>query len=53
MAIARWHPRQTYTKQEEWLMRRLGCISNFWSSGGELSLRIPIRRPGLFHKHTA
>jgi hypothetical protein len=24
MAIARWNPRQTYTKQEEWLMRRLG-----------------------------
>jgi nucleotide-binding universal stress UspA family protein len=24
MAMARWNPRQTYTKQEEWLMRRLG-----------------------------
>jgi hypothetical protein len=24
MAIARWNPRQTYTKHEEWLMRRLG-----------------------------
>src|SRR5262245_8603498 len=24
MAIARWNPRQTYTKREEWLMRRLG-----------------------------
>jgi hypothetical protein len=24
MAIARWNPRQTYTKQEEWIMRRLG-----------------------------
>jgi hypothetical protein len=24
MAIARWNPRQTYTKAEEWLMRRLG-----------------------------
>jgi transposase-like protein DUF772 len=24
MAIARWKPRQTYTKVEEWLMRRLG-----------------------------
>jgi Transposase DDE domain/Transposase domain (DUF772) len=24
MAMARWHPRQTYTKQEEWLLRRLG-----------------------------
>ena len=30
-----------------------GCISNFWSSGGELGLRIPIRCPGLFQKHTA
>jgi hypothetical protein len=24
MAMARWNPQQTYTKQEEWLMRRLG-----------------------------
>jgi hypothetical protein len=24
MAMARWNPRQTYTKAEEWLMRRLG-----------------------------
>src|SRR5262247_4419546 len=24
MAMARWNPRQTYTKHEEWLMRRLG-----------------------------
>jgi hypothetical protein len=24
MAMARWNPRQTYTKQDEWLMRRLG-----------------------------
>src|ERR687891_1500874 len=24
MAMARWNPRQTYTKQEEFLMRRLG-----------------------------
>jgi hypothetical protein len=24
MAMTRWNPRQTYTKQEEWLMRRLG-----------------------------
>lgn len=24
MGIARWNPRQTYTKQEEWIMRRLG-----------------------------
>jgi len=24
MAMARWNPRQTYTKVEEWLMRRLG-----------------------------
>jgi len=24
MAIARWNPRQTYTKAEEWIMRRLG-----------------------------
>src|SRR5262245_60680231 len=24
MAMARWNPRQTYTKQEEWIMRRLG-----------------------------
>src|ERR1043166_5023400 len=24
MAPARWNPRQTYTKAEEWLMRRLG-----------------------------
>jgi hypothetical protein len=24
MAIARWKPRQTYTKEEAWLMRRLG-----------------------------
>src|SRR5262245_19550528 len=24
LAMARWNPRQTYTKQEEWLMRRLG-----------------------------
>src|SRR5262245_340088 len=24
MAMARWNPRQTYTKQAEWLMRRLG-----------------------------
>lgn len=24
MAIARWNPRQSYTKQEEFLMRRLG-----------------------------
>jgi len=24
MAIARWKPRQTYTKAEEWIMRRLG-----------------------------
>src|SRR5262245_10487994 len=24
MAMARWNPRQTYTKQQEWLMRRLG-----------------------------
>jgi len=24
MAMARWNPRQTYPKQEEWLMRRLG-----------------------------
>src|SRR4029434_4887499 len=23
-AMARWNPRQTYTKPEEWLMRRLG-----------------------------
>jgi hypothetical protein len=24
MAMARWNPRQIYTKQEEWIMRRLG-----------------------------
>ncbi len=24
MAMARWNPRQTYTKAEEWIMRRLG-----------------------------
>jgi hypothetical protein len=24
MAIARWNPRQTYSKQQEFLMRRLG-----------------------------
>ena len=24
MAIARWQPRQSYTKQEEFLMHRLG-----------------------------
>jgi hypothetical protein len=24
MALARWTPRQTYSKQEEFLMRRLG-----------------------------
>jgi hypothetical protein len=24
MAMTRWKPRQTYTKGEEWLMRRLG-----------------------------
>jgi hypothetical protein len=24
MAMTRWNPRQTYTKQEEWIMRRLG-----------------------------
>jgi hypothetical protein len=24
MAMTRWNPRQTYTKQEEWVMRRLG-----------------------------
>jgi hypothetical protein len=24
MAMTRWNPRQTYTKHEEWLMRRLG-----------------------------
>jgi hypothetical protein len=24
MAIARWNPRQTYSKQEEFLLRRLG-----------------------------
>jgi Transposase DDE domain/Transposase domain (DUF772) len=24
MAMARWNPRQTYTTQEQWLMRRLG-----------------------------
>jgi hypothetical protein len=24
MAMARWNPRQTYTKPEEWIMRRLG-----------------------------
>src|SRR5262244_2563868 len=24
MAMAHWNPRQTYTKQEEWIMRRLG-----------------------------
>ena len=24
MARARWNPRQTYTKHEEWLRRRLG-----------------------------
>jgi hypothetical protein len=24
MAMTRWNPRQTYTKAEEWLLRRLG-----------------------------
>src|SRR4030095_1205737 len=24
MAMTRWNPRQMYTKQEEWIMRRLG-----------------------------
>src|SRR5215475_8984376 len=24
MAMTRWNPRQTYTKHEEWIMRRLG-----------------------------
>src|SRR5215813_12298619 len=31
----------------------IGCISNFWTLGGELRLRIPVRLPRVFEKDTA
>jgi hypothetical protein len=30
-----------------------GCITNFWTLGGELRLRIPVRLPRVFEKDTA